>query len=308
MYQQTTDTVLMVRPARFAFNPETARDNLFQHDAPQRDGVHRAALAEFEAYVDALRARRINVLVVDDTLDPPTPDSIFPNNWWSSHADGSLVLYPMRAPNRREERHGPVLGALARHAQWPVTVDLSGYEREAVFLEGTGSVVFDRDTRRCYACRSPRTHQQVLDALTQWLGYETIVFDAVDARGAPIYHTNVMMWIGTALAGVCLDAITDVQARRDVLASLRAAGKHVIELSGAQLAAFAGNMLELRDGDGAPMLVMSRTAWASLDVMQRALIEAHATPVVVDIDTIEHVGGGSARCMLAEVFAPTARA
>lgn len=308
MSKQTTDTVLMVRPAHFAFNPETSRDNAFQHEDPRGTLVHRTALAEFDAYVAALRASGVTVLVVDDTPVPPTPDSIFPNNWWSSHSDGTLVLYPMRAQNRRWERTGPVLGMLAKHAHWPRTVDLTAYERDGLYLEGTGSVVFDRKVRRCYACRSPRTNQQVLGALTQRLGYEAIVFDAVDFHGIPIYHTNVMMWVGTTLAGVCLEAIRDPAARREVLADLRAGGKVVIELTYAQLAAFAGNMLELRGRDGIAVLAASHTAWASLEEKQRETIERHAKPVVVGIDTIEQVGGGSARCMLAEVFVPTALA
>ncbi|WP_414448705.1 citrulline utilization hydrolase CtlX [Burkholderia sp. 22PA0099] len=307
MSRQTTDTVLMVRPARFAFNPQTAQDNAFQHDEPAHEHVHRAALAEFDGYVDALRVRGVEVIVVDDTPEPPTPDSIFPNNWWSSHDDGTLVLYPMRAPNRRQERDGPVLGALANRVAWPRTFDLSAYERENRFLEGTGSVVFDRDARLCYACRSPRTDAGLLDALARRLGYQAFAFDAADRHGTPIYHTNVMMWVGTTLAGVCTEAIVDDTDRRAVLGGLRAAGKVVIELSLAQLGAFAGNMLEVRGRDGAPLVAASRTAWAALDGAQRDTLARHATPIVVAIDTIERVGGGSARCMLAEVFAPAGR-
>lgn len=297
----------MVRPAHFAFNAETAFDNAFQHDDPQHEGVHRNALTEFDGYVEALRAAGVVVIVVDDTAEPHTPDSIFPNNWWSSHADGTLVLYPMRAPNRRKERAGSVLRELAQHGAWPRTVDLTAYERDGLFLEGTGSVVFDRGARRCYACRSPRTDTQVLAVLAQQIGYEVHLFDAVDRHGQPIYHTNVMMWVGTMLAGVCLESIRDVDMRRALLAELRATGRSVIELGQAQLNAFAGNMLELRDCNGLPVLAVSRTAWTALNEGQRALIVQHAKPVVVGLDTIERVGGGSARCMLAEIFAPRAR-
>lgn len=298
---QTTSTVLMVRPAHFAFNPDTADNNAFQHDDLPAAQVREQALREFDRYVAALRAEGVEVLVAQDTPAPHTPDSIFPNNGFSTHADGTLVLYPMQGVNRRLERSKPIFDAL-RAFQIARTVDLTGHEQHARFLEGTGSLVLDRTARVAYACRSVRTHAALLDEFAQRMGYRVLAFDALDRQGVPIYHTNVMMSVGTELALVCLASIADPEQRQHVLGSLQASGKQVIDLSWAQLAGFAGNMLELRDGQGGALLVMSSHAWGALAEDQRARITAHARPLVVDIGTIERVGGGSARCMLAEVY------
>ena len=300
---QTTSTVLMVRPANFAFNPDTAGNNPFQHDDLPTAQVQRQALEEFDRYVEALRAQGVEVLVVQDSAEPHTPDSIFPNNGFSTHADGTLVLYPMQGRNRRLERSKPILPAL-QGFHIGTRIDLTGHEQQGAFLEGTGSLVLDREARIAYACRSIRTHDALLDEFASRLDYRVAAFDAVDRQGIPIYHTNVMMSVGSRLALVCLLSLPDSAQRERLRRTLEASGKQVLELSWDQLERFAGNMLELRDADGQPLLVMSRSAWESLDDTQRVLIESRTRPLVVDIGTIERVGGGSARCMLAEIHLP----
>lgn len=300
---QTTSTVLMVRPANFAFNPDTAGNNPFQHDDLPALQVQRQALGEFDRYLSALRARGVEVLVVQDTAEPHTPDSIFPNNGFSTHADGTLVLYPMQGRNRRLERGKPILQAL-EGLRIDTRIDLTAHEQQERFLEGTGSLVLDREARIAYACRSIRTHEALLDEFANRLGYRVVAFDAVDRQGVPIYHTNVMMSVGSHLALVCLVSLPDLAQREALRSSLQASGKQVMELSRGQLERFAGNMLELHDAAGQPLLVMSHSAWHALDDAQRELIESLTNPLVVDIATIERVGGGSARCMLAEIHLP----
>ncbi|MGE8064054.1 citrulline utilization hydrolase CtlX [Pseudomonas sp. NPDC089569] len=305
---QTTNTVLMIRPTRFSFNQDTAANNRFQRPAAAAEDVQLKALAEFDGYVAALRRHGVEVLVHNDREAPHTPDSIFPNNWWSSHPDGTLVLYPMQGHNRRLERDKGVLDWLRDQYRVEQLLDLSDLEQQEVFLEGTGSMVLDREQRICYAGYSTRTHAQALDRLVGHLGYELCAFNAVDRQGVPIYHTNVMMSVGTRLAPVCLASVTDPDERLVLRSRLEASAKRVIDLDWAQLESFAGNMLEVHNAAGEPLLVMSRTAWQSLDAGQRRLIETHVTPLPVNIDTIERIGGGSARCMLAEVFLPRQQA
>lgn len=303
---QTTSIVLMVRPACFAFNPDTAGNNPFQHDDLNPDDVRHQALLEFDRYVATLRSHGVEVLVVDDTLQPHTPDSIFPNNGFSTHPDGTLVQYPMQGENRRLERDKGFLSALSSFTVRR-TFDLTDNERDQRFLEGTGSLVLDRVARVAYACRSIRTHDALLDDFAQRMDYQVVAFDAVDRQGVPIYHTNVMMSVGSALALVCLDSIADESQRQNLLRALQDSDKQVLDLSLDQLESFAGNMLELRNAQGQALLVMSSSAWRSLNDTQRQVIESRARPLVVDIDTIERVGGGSARCMLAEIFLPRAQ-
>lgn len=299
---QTTNTVLMIRPTRFSFNQDTAANNRFQRPAAVSEDVQRKALEEFDGYVAALRAHGVEVLVHNDREAPHTPDSIFPNNWWSSHPDGTLVLYPMQGHNRRLERDKGVLDWLRDHYQVEQLLDLSHLELHDMFLEGTGSMVLDRQARICYAGYSTRTHAQALDQVVKHLGYELCAFNAVDRQGVAIYHTNVMMSVGSRLAVACLESVTQADERQALRARLEDSGKQVIALNWEQLESFAGNMLEVHGAKGEPLLVMSRTAWQSLDTTQRRLIEAHTTPLPVNIDTIERIGGGSARCMLAEVY------
>jgi hypothetical protein len=302
---QTTNSVLMIRPARFAFNPDTALNNRFQQALLGPEEAQQKALEEFDGYVQTLRDHGVDVLVVQDTPAPHTPDSIFPNNWWSSHADGSLVLYPMEGLNRRQERDKGVLTAIEQRYRIGNTIDLSHLEAQNIFLEGTGSMVLDREHRISYACHSGRTHSEALRQFAERLGYELCVFHAVDRHQSPIYHSNVMMSVGRSLAVVCLQALPDARERRQLQDSLRRTGKDILELDFAQLEAFAGNMLELHDKHGQPLLVMSRSAWQSLTPLQRQQVQRHCTPVAVNIDHIERIGGGSARCMLAEIHLPT---
>lgn len=304
---QLTSTVMMIRPAGFESNPLTAASNRFQGRSTATPDVQQAeALREFDALVDALRAAGIEVIVVDDTPEPHTPDAIFPNNWISMHADGRVVLYPMEARNRRTERRNDIIDYLAGDGGRLVSevVDLSGHEADGHYLEGTGSMVLDRTNRVAYACVSTRTHLDPLGDFAQRLGYEVVAFDAVDSGGVPIYHTNVLMNVGEKLAVICDAAIRRDDQRNAVLTRLCATGHDVVSLSYEQLDAFAGNMLELRNAAGERVLAMSQSAWDSLDGDQRATLEANGRIVSVPIDNIESSAGGSVRCMLAEVHLP----
>lgn len=306
---QLASTVLMIRPVRFESNPMTAASNRFQG----RSGVspaaqQAAALREFDGLVATLRDNGVEVIVVDDTPEPHTPDSIFPNNWISTHADGTVVLYPMEARNRRTERREDILEKLASEHRFRIgrTLDLTGHEQQGRYLEGTGSMVLDRSNRIAYACLSTRTHGDALADFAERMGYEAISFDAVDVDGVPIYHTNVLMNVGETLAVICDEAIRDKTQRQVVLDRLRATGHDVVRLTYAQLQAFAGNMLELRDWDGKRVLAMSRQAFESLTDEQRGVLREGARLVQVPIDTIEGSAGGSVRCMLAEIHLPRA--
>ena len=304
--QSTTD-VVMIRPACFASNPETLASNRFQSASSDRapTEVQRVALAEFDALADALRGAGVCVHVFDDTPSPVKPDAVFPNNWFSTHADGTVVLYPMLAPNRRLERRFDVIESLHTRDGFHVheTIDLTHREAESKYLEGTGSLVLDRIQRVAYACLSPRTDLDVLGEFGQRLDYEIVAFDAVDNSGAPIYHTNVLMSVGTHFAAVCTAAIEEAR-RAAVVAVLESTGRKVVDLSFDQMHSFAGNMLELRTQTGSLVVAMSATAAQSLTPQQHAAIEAGARIVSVPIPTIETLGGGSVRCMIAEVFLP----
>ena len=300
---QLTNMVLMVRPVRFQTNPQTAESNTFQGqtDLPAHEQQDQA-LDEFENLVEALRDSGINVVVVDDTREPHTPDSVFPNNWISFHADGRVVLYPMEAENRRTERRHDVFDVLA----YPVRelVDLTRHEREGHFLEGTGSLVLDRVNRVAYACLSSRTHLDPLGDFAQRMDYEVVAFDAVDRDGVPVYHTNVVMNVGEELAVICDEAIPREEQRSAVLRRLEETGHEVMLLTYDQLEAFAGNMLELRTTGGERALAMSQRAYGSLTDAQRRRLEENGKLIVAGIDAIEDSAGGSVRCMLAEVHWP----
>lgn len=307
---QLASAVLMIRPARFESNPQTAASNRFQGKTGRTPREqHAAALAEFERLRRALEAAGVRVLAFDDTPEPHTPDAVFPNNWVSFHADGTVVLYPMEAENRRLERRQDIVEALAAKHGFLVReiVDLTHHEARGHFLEGTGSMVLDRQNRVAYACLSSRTHLDPLGEFAQRLDYDVLTFDAVDAAGAPIYHTNVLMNIGEALAVICAEAIPREDQRTAVLESLAQSGREVMQLSFAQLNAFAGNMLELRSGSAGQVVALSQQALDSLDTEQRKMLEANGDVVSVPIDVIEASAGGSVRCMLAEIHLPTAR-
>ncbi len=294
--------VLMIRPVRFAGNEQTAASNRFQQLDAVSEDVQSRALAEFDALSSALDAAGIDVHVFDDTSEPHTPDSIFPNNWVSFHADGTVVLYPMMAPNRRLERRLDIIEALDMHHGFRIarTVDLSHREAQEKFLEGTGSLVLDRANRIAYACLSPRTDMDVLGEFAQRLDYEIVAFEATDASGTPIYHTNVLMSVGEKFAAVCIECI-EPQRRSAVVNMLSSTGHELVNLTLPQMHGFAGNMLQLRTRSGEHLIAMSQAARNVLDPTQIALLEKHGKIVAVPIPTIERLGGGSVRCMIAEV-------
>lgn len=306
--RQTATDVMMIRPVAFAGNPQTQPSNAFQQlDAGQVDASNQAAaLREFDGLVGALEQAGVAVHVFDDTPEPHTPDSIFPNNWVSFHADGTVVLYPMLAENRRLERRLDLLEELsARHSfHTSRVIDLTRHEHVGRYLEGTGSLVLDRIHRVAYACVSPRTDLDVLGDFAQQLDYDIVAFEARDAGGAAIYHTNVLMSVGERFAAVCLSAIREDE-REGVLNQLRGTGRAVIDLSLEQMNAFAGNMLELGSSLTGSVVAMSERARDALTAEQRATLESSAGPIVAaPIPTIERLGGGSVRCMLAELHIP----
>jgi hypothetical protein len=307
MEAQLASTVLMIRPVRFESNPMTAESNRFQGKSEaSAEEQHAAALAEFDNLVVALQEKGIDVIVVEDTVEPHTPDSIFPNNWVSFHGDGRVVLYPMEAENRRTERRMDVISQLNDELGYAVSevVDLSPHELQGHYLEGTGSMVLDRVNHVAYACLSSRTQLDPLGDFAQRMEYEVVAFEAVDREGVPIYHTNVLMSIGEALAVICDEAIARDDQREAVLQRMRESGRDVILLNYDQLDAFAGNMLELRGEDGKRVVAMSQQAFDSLNKDQRAALEKNGDIVSVPIDNIEASAGGSVRCMLAEVHLP----
>lgn len=306
--RQTTDTVLMIRPARFASNPQTAASNAFQQAAAvaDPDAARQAAEQEFEGLVAALEQAGIDVLVWPDTAEPVKPDAIFPNNWLSTHGDGSVTLYPMEAENRRLERRHDLIENLSTRYGFNVrrVVDLSDAERRGEFLEGTGSLVLDRANRTAYACLSSRTHERTLARWAEQFGYETVSFAAVDENGRSIYHTNVMMSIGSRIAIVCLAAIASPAELERVRSKLADSGHEIVDVSFAQMRAFAGNVLELVNRTGEAVMVMSERARTALTAEQIHAIERHARIVAAPVNTIEDQSGGGVRCMLAEVFLP----
>lgn len=377
---QTTDKVLMIRPVRFSYNSQTAVNNAFQESGIPEELSQRQALKEFDAYVEMLRNEGIEVMVVEDTATPHTPDSIFPNNWLSLHSAEELadagsnltgfahpgsaapgaaapstanpgsaasgaaapstahpgtaapcsrvaVLYPMFAENRRAERRQDIIEALtgavapsctgdalapscrgaadAPSCASAALLDLTSYEKRNLFLEGTGSLILDRNEHLAYACQSPRTCEEVLEEWSSKMGYDYFLFHAEDMNGNPIYHTNVMMSVGEQLAVVCLDAITDIEERMSLIELLEESDKEIVEISLEQMNEFAGNMLQLHTvkyGELKYIMVMSARAKDSLDQDQIEAIEKYCKIVAPDLEFIERNGGGSARCMLAEIF------
>lgn len=304
---QLASCVLMIRPAGFESNPLTAGSNRFQGRTSATPAEqHKAALNEFDSLVGKLRDHEVEVIVIDDTAEPHTPDSIFPNNWVSFHADGRVVLYPMEAPNRRTERRIDIVERIDREHNFHVSevIDLSQHEANEHYLEGTGSMVLDRANRVVYACLSSRTRLDVLCDFAQRMAYDVVAFDAVDRDGVPIYHTNVLMNIGERIAVICDEAIARSEQRQAVLQRLNETGHEIIALNYDQLHAFAGNMLELRSVAGKRLIAMSQQALDSLDDEQSAKLRANGGILSVSIDNIESSAGGSVRCMLAEVHLP----
>jgi hypothetical protein len=306
---QTSSTILMVRPANFGFNPETAESNFYQkQDSRSQEEIRTLARAEFDSFVAMLRDQGVNVLVIEDSEEPIKTDSVFPNNWFTTHPDGKLILYPMFSPNRRLERRKDIIEQLM-HLGFKVNeiIDLSFFEESGQFMEGTGSMVIDHQTKVIYACYSERTHPVPLDYVAKILGYSVVGFEAaqeIEGLISPIYHTNVMMHVGTDLAVVCLDSIPKLADRRKVQESLTKSGKKLIPITAKQKFNFAGNMLEVSNDGGEKFTVMSQAALDSLNVGQIQQIEKYTTIISPSIPIIEKLGGGSARCMMAEIFLP----
>jgi hypothetical protein len=310
--QQGADSVLMIRPAAFDYNPETALTNKMQQPADGEDS-RALALAEFDGLVQVLESEGIAVCAVEDTAEPAKPDAVFPNNWVSFHEDGTVVLYPMQAETRRRERRREVVDAVVETLGYKVSriLDLTHHEREGRFLEGTGSLILDHVERVVYASLSPRTHTAVVEEWAREMGYEPCVFSAFDRGGVPLYHTNVLMSVGARMAVIGTEAIAPGDRAR-TLERLQASGREVIEISQQEITHFAGNMLELATWDEAlgdsQVLIMSETARQGLRPENFARLSGCTDMILaVPVPTIERLGGGSVRCMLAEVFLPAHR-
>ena len=304
---QTTDTVLMIEPIAFGYNAQTAENNYFQVNS-ENSNTQEKALQEFNAFVQKLRSKGINVITVKDTLEPHTPDSIFPNNWVSFGSDGKVFLYPMFAPNRRDERRNEVLEEV-KNAGFEISEvnDISHYENEELFLEGTGSMIFDHDYKIAYGSVSLRLDEELFRKFCEKIGYEPVVFHSYQTAGTdrlPIYHTNVMMCVADKFVVICLDCIDDEMEREKVQEVIKSTEKELIEITEEQMQQFAGNMLQVHNSEGKTFLVMSETAYNSLTIEQISNIEKYSEIIYSDLNTIETNGGGSARCMLAEVFLP----
>ena len=310
MTKQITDTIVMIRPVAFRMNEQTAVNNFFQEDIALKNAeINSKAQEEFDAFVEKLRAVGVNVIVENDDIRLDTPDSIFPNNWISFHENGDIGLYPMFAENRRRERREEILNRLESEGFLINNIyDYTDAEEEGIFLEGTGSLLLDRVNHKAYCALSARANEELLIEFCEDFEYLPVIFTAnqtVDGKRVPIYHTNVMMCLAEKFSVICLDSIDDSTEKKNVVNHLKKDGKEVINITEAQMHHFAGNMLQLQ-GNGKKYLVMSTAAHNSLNKEQIAAIEKHCVIISSDLTTIETCGGGSARCMMAEVFLPKA--
>lgn len=305
MQEQVTSNLLMIRPVNFSFNQETAASNTFQNrEEISGEKLNTSAQECFDELVEQLRLRDINVHVFEDTVEPFTPDSIFPNNWISTHHSGKVMVYPMKAPNRRQERRQDILDFLKANYDFHVLLDLTHFEMDGKYLEGTGSIVLDRINRIAYACLSSRTDLEVLRAWQKVIDYELVTFEAFDKNDIPIYHTNVLMTIGDTFCIICLEAIKNPDEKLAVKQKLEKTGKNIMEISMNQMNAFAGNMLLVKNKKDKHFLVMSDRAYESLTKEQINTMDFFAEILHTDLGYIETVGGGSARCMIAEIHLP----
>ena len=293
-------SVIMIRPTAFGYNAETADSNSFQHSpAHPSSHIQAAALKEFEGLYEKLVQHGVDVILHNDPVTPIKPDAIFPNNWFSTHADGTVFLYPMLSTARRKERREDIIDRLRERFSIKRIIDLSPFELQGKFLEGTGSMVFDHKNKTLYAALSPRTDKALLRVVANELKYEFTTFSTTDKNGKEIYHTNVVMNVSDELAVVCLECITE--NRSVVKQNLLSAGKEVIEISYEQTEKFCGNMLMLKNNKNEKIMVMSQRAFGALNKNQIGAIEKYASIISSPLDTIETVGGGSARCMIAEI-------
>lgn len=309
--QQNTNTILMIRPVDFRMNEQTAVNNYYQKVIENLlpESVNVKAQQEFDAFVEKLRSIGVDVVVVNDTKETDTPDAVFPNNWISFHENGDVAIYPMFAENRRLERREDVLEVLEskgfsiRHI-----IDYTSAEAEQVFLEGTGSMVLDRANRKAYCALSPRADEDLFIEFCEDFEFTPVIFtsyQSANGKRVPIYHTNVMMCLGDTFAVICLSSIDDKKERKNVIKQLREDGKEIIDISEAQVNSFAGNMLQVKGADNNLYLIMSQAAYQALSEVQKETLKRHNKDIVFSsLDTIEACGGGSARCMMAEVFLP----
>ncbi|WP_152266788.1 citrulline utilization hydrolase CtlX [Agriterribacter humi] len=298
---QTTSHLLMIRPVNFSFNQETAENNTFQLGADDEDAQAKA-LKEFEDFVQLLLDNDIDVTVVNDTPLPYTPDSIFPNNWISFHERGTICLYPMFALNRRQERKPQLIKSLKAKFNTSTVVDFTHHEKNNRFLEGTGSLVLDRGFKIAYACLSPRTDIDVLDEFCRSMKFLPVAFEAFDESGKAIYHTNVMMCVAEQYVVICLESITNLQQRESVISAINMTAKKIISIDMKQMNHFAGNMLQVQNRKEKKFLIMSSQAYQSLSAQQIKELKKYNAILHSPLDAIEANGGGSARCMIAEVF------
>ena len=308
---QTTNNILMVSPKGFLYNLQTAQSNTFQSNKTllTENNVTNNAIKEFEELTGKLYNSGINVIIADPKVNEDCPDAVFPNNWVTFHNDGSVVLYPMYAPNRRKERQHEILDFLVNTHSFKINniFDMSKNEESGLFLEGTGSMVFDRENKIAYAALSVRTSEKLVNIFSKEMGYKYNYLNAFDVQNKPpmpVYHTNVIMSIGTNFAVVCLESMTDEKEKKNIKKSILKSGKQIIDISFNQVKSFAGNILELKDAKNEPLIVMSTNAYESLEQIQLKKIERHGRIIHSSLDTIEKFGGGSARCMIAEVFLP----
>ena len=304
LLRQFSSHIMMVRPVRFAYNTQTAEDNAFMHKVKSLDSaeIQTKALAEFEMFVAKLKEVGIRLTIFDDRPEPHTPDSIFPNNWISFHQNEKIIIYPIKAENRRLEKRKDIVETLSKLYPNPEVIDWGEFEEKELFLEGTGSLVLDRYHEIAYACISQRTHQEVLDAFCQLTGYKPVAVHGFDQDGEEIYHTNVMMGLGIGFAVVCLDAVRDPEEKLLLQNSLESTGFEIIPLTFHQMNNFAGNLLQVMAEDGTPYVILSQRAYDSLTDSQLAVMRRNSKVLPVPLDIIEVIGGGSVRCMMTEIF------
>jgi hypothetical protein len=301
---QSTNVVLMIRPCRFYSNPETAADNAFQRDAGRdSDALTLAARKEFDAAVHALRAAGVKVHIFEDTAEPEKPDAVFPNNWISTHHDGRIALFPMYSALRRRERRQDIVEELRKHYGVTEVIDYSAFENEGCCLEGTGSLVLDHLNKIAYVSLSNRSNPKMIQRFADDFGYHPVLFASIGSNGQPIYHTNVMMCVGTTFAMVGLEMIPNEAERQWVRARLEETGREIVKLSADQIANFAGNAIELHNRSGEKLLVLSNRAVHALTKDQEKRLSCHTRLIPLELPTIE-LGGGSARCMIATIHLP----
>ncbi len=306
--KQLTHQIMMIRPAHFGFNDQTATNNAFQSTDTIKDPeqLKEVAKQEFDQMVSLFRSKGINVLVIEDTSAPVKPDAVFPNNWISFHENGALITYPMFAPNRRLERREDIIQTIGTKFEIKNRYSFEFYEDESepLFLEGTGSMIFDRPNGIVYACLSERTDATLIDKFNVLMGTQSVVFRSLDRKGGEVYHTNVMMALGEDFVVICMESIPNEKSRQVLKQTFEKTGKEMIEITMKQMESFAGNMLEVRGKDDQRFLCMSQTAYDSLTELQKSKLAKRTNLLPVSIPNIEKFGGGSVRCMMAEIFLP----